>query len=264
MHSRVRHQDPSHCIALQHTIDLTIVGFFWMLRPAEYLTSTGTGRSQAFTLADITFHTSERTYLALDGSLNDLDVRRILRATLTFTDQKNAVKGEQICHLVSSHPRLCPVKALLRICAHLRLHRAPPDTPIYTCYSASGVELISPWHITGALRRSAAALLPTTGIDPLLLSSRSLRPGGATALLCSGVDANIIQLLGRWKSDAMLRYLRVASLAHTTNFAEGMLQAGAFTFAPGTYDASPTRPLPEQTPAGFLSAVQREALYHSA
>jgi hypothetical protein len=97
MHSRVRHQDPSHCIALQHTIDLTIVGFFWMLRPAEYLTSTGTGRSQAFTLADITFHTSERTYLALDGSLNDLDVRRILRATLTFTDQKNAVKGERIC-----------------------------------------------------------------------------------------------------------------------------------------------------------------------
>lgn len=261
LHAQVHNQDPSHCRALLHTIDLAIVGFFWMLRPAEYLTSKSCGRSQAFTLADISFQTPECTFAALDPSLNDLDVSRIRRATLTFSDQKNAVKGEQICHLVTSHPRLCPVKALSRICAHLRSHGAPPGTPIYTCYTSAGIAVISPRHIKRALRRSAQSLLPTTGIDPRLLTSRSLRPGGATALLCSGVDSNIIQLVGRWKSDAMLRYLRVAALAHNTNLAEGMLRAGAFTFAPGTHDAF--RPLPEQAPDAFISAVQREALYHS-
>jgi hypothetical protein len=262
LHSQVAKLDPAHCRALLHTFDLAIVGFFWMLRPAEYLTSTSRGRSQAFTLADITFQTPDGTFAALDPSLNDFDVTRIRRATLTFNDQKNAVKGEQITHLLNSHPRLCPVKALYRICAHLRSHGAPPGTPIYTCYTNTGVEHISPKQIKIALRRSAASLQSTTGIDPRLLSSRSLRPGGATALLCSGVDANIIQLIGRWKSDAMLRYLRVAALAHTTALAEGMLQAGAFTFAPGTYDLPGS--LPQQTPEPFLSAVRREALYHAA
>lgn len=263
MHSFFDHTDPPDCRGLQHTIDLCIVGFFWLLRPAEYLTSTSAGRSQAFKLGDIAFQTTERTLLALDPSLNDVDVSRILRATLTFTDQKNGVRGEQLCHLATSHPRLCPVKALLRICAHLRHHGAPPTTPIYTYYDISSrPQSVSPRVVTATLRRSAASLAATTGIAPGLISSRSLRPGGATALLCSGVDANIIQLLGRWKSDAMLRYLRVAAHAFNTNLAQGMLTAGAFTFAPGTDYATTARPLPEQTPAAFLTALQREAIFH--
>jgi hypothetical protein len=197
--------------------------------------------------------------------LNDLDVTRIQRATLTFDNQKNAVKGEQICHLISSHSRLCPVKALLCICTYLRFHGTPPATPIYTCYANTGIELISPQeHIKCTLLLSAASIVHTTGINPLLLTSSSLRPGSTTALLCAGVDANIIQLLGRRKSDAMLPYLRITDLAHNTNLAEGMLQAGAFTFAPGTYDASSVCPLPEQTTAAFLSALQREDLYRAA
>ena len=35
-------------------------------------------------------------------------------------------------------------------------------------------------------------------------SARSLRAGGATALLCAGVDPIITQLVGRWKSDGRL------------------------------------------------------------
>jgi hypothetical protein len=119
---------------------------------------------------------------------------------------------------------------------------------------------ITPLHITHALRKSATLLESHTGIDPSLLTSRSLRPGGATALLCAGVDSNIIQLLGRWKSDAMIRYLRVAAHAHGTNLAAGMLAAGAYTFAPGAQ--AEARPIPLQAPAAFLSAIQREALYH--
>jgi hypothetical protein len=40
-----------------------------------------------------------------------------------------------------------------------------------------------------------------------LISARSMRPGGATALLCASVDADSIKLVGRWKSDSMLSHL---------------------------------------------------------
>jgi hypothetical protein len=102
--------DPAAGRSRQHTIDLAIIGFFWLLRPAEYLrgaghgqrqrsnlddylSEAGEGRSQAFRLRDITFHTATSEIAAIDPSLNDLDLSRISRATLKFYDQKNAVRG---------------------------------------------------------------------------------------------------------------------------------------------------------------------------
>jgi hypothetical protein len=253
-----------HLTAWLHLTNLAIVGFYWLLRPAEYLHSSETGRSQAFKLQDITLHTADREIAATDASLNDLDVTRLVRATFTFDDQKNGVRGEQISHLANSHPRLCPVKALARVCAHLRAHQAPNSAPIHTCYTPSGQVRITSGHLTSALRRAAMPLAQTTGIKPSLLSAVSLRAGGATALLCSGVDTDVIQLLGRWKSDAMLRYLRVAAHAHSTNLAQGMLTAGAYTFAPGAYTEASVRPIPMQAPAPFVTALAREATFLAA
>jgi hypothetical protein len=254
---------PQHGRANLHTIDLCVVGFFWLLRPAEYLYSAAQGRSQAFRLQDVCFQADGRLLPAADASLNDLDVSRITRATLTFNDQKNAVRGEQISHAATQHPLLCPCKALARICAHLRAYGAAPATPLYTYYDNLGqVHHAQPQFVTNALRHAANSLQATTGIPAALLSARSLRPGGATALLCAGVDADVIQLLGRWKSDAMLRYLRVAATANTRNFAQTMLNAGAYTFAPNTYDEAHYPPIPREAPTEFASAHAREMHYH--
>jgi hypothetical protein len=40
-----------------------------------------------------------------------------------------------------------------------------------------------------------------------MVSSHSLRAGGATALHLSGCDAKTIQILGRWSSDTFLTYI---------------------------------------------------------
>jgi hypothetical protein len=37
LYAQVQDRDPSNCQATFHTVNLTIMGFFWMLRPAEYL-----------------------------------------------------------------------------------------------------------------------------------------------------------------------------------------------------------------------------------
>ena len=238
--------------AALHASDLCVVGFYWLLRPGEYLYTRASGRCRAFRLQDVAFVANGRLYPATDASLNDVDAGCLSRASLTFTDQKNAVRGECIGHAATTDPLLCPCKALARICAHLRSFGASPDTPLYTyATDAARRRFATPQLLTLALRRAAAPLRAATGIDPRLLSARSLRPGGATALLCAGVDADVIQLLGRWHSDAMLRYLRAAAAAGP-DFAQRMLDAGAFTFAASAAAAS--LPLPIQAPPDFVAA----------
>lgn len=250
-----------HGQANQHVIDLTIVAYFWLLRPAEYTYSSDTKRSQAFRLRDIFFYVGDKIYSATSASLNDVDITTVTAAALTFTDQKNAVRGEQVAQRATNDPLMCPAKALFRLVLHHRSHNAPPETALCDFYDASAkLRTVPPAWITAGLRYSAMDLHDKMGIDPYLLSARSLRPGGATALLCAQIDKDSIQLLGRWKSDAMLRYLRIQAHVHSTNFAQKMLDHGSYTFAPGTFTADADLPLPLETPVDFAQVLAHSEL----
>ena len=86
--------------------------------------------------------------------------------------------------------------------------------------------------ITAKLQTSANAL-PYLNYKPSDVTARSLRSGGAMALICGNVDKSRVQLLGRWKSDAIFRYLHAQALPIVHNMAAVMLQHGAFTLLPG-------------------------------
>ena len=166
-----------------HVINLIIVGFYWLLRPAEYVHGDPEARSQAFRYRDIHFTIDNCVVHAPTASLNDDKLARIQNATLTFSDQKNAVRGEQIGHKANADPFFCPAKALARLALHLQRAGATPDTPIHMHYNPAHRKWypVKPQHVTNALRHSATVLKAQTGIDPHLISARSLRPGGATA-----------------------------------------------------------------------------------
>jgi len=87
--------------------------------------------------------------------------------------------------------------------------------------------------VTDALRQSVAVLGPSIGLLPEDVSSKSLRAGGAMAMLCAGIDPNRTQLLGRWRSDAMLRYLHVQAYPLISDIAPKMLAGGVYTLLPG-------------------------------
>lgn len=61
----------------------------------------------------------------------------------------------------------------------------------------------------------------TIGLDPSNYSGHSLRRGGATAMSRAGVPHELIQVQGRWKSDAYKLYLQLgaATLARVSSFA---------------------------------------------
>ena len=62
------------------------------------------------------------------------------------------------------------------------------------------------------------------------VSARSLLTTCAMALLYSGVDRNIIKMIGRWRKDEMLRYLQVQAEPLMRNFYWIMLINGNDSF----------------------------------
>jgi len=87
-------------------------------------------------------------------------------------------------------------------------------------------------EITKQLRSAARHCFQQTGIDPKAITARSLRAGGAMALLCGRVDKDTIQLVGRWHSDSMLRYLHQEARPIMQNLAAKMFQDGNYSFLP--------------------------------
>jgi hypothetical protein len=183
-------------------------------------------------LQDVQCWVGQQRFLATTIPL--IDLSRITFVTLTFTTQKNGVRGEVIGLGRSGNPVLCPVLALARRIAHLRNHNAPPQQPLASCYSipTSQPQLIKPADITAALRFSTAIIGPSVGFLPSDISARSLRAAGAMALLCAQVDTDVIRLLGRWHSDEMLRYLHIQAEPVMRDFARRMLVGGSFTLLP--------------------------------
>jgi hypothetical protein len=191
---------------------------------------------------------------ACAGSLND--VQQGTYVSLTYTDQKNATRGEALGHGLSGDPVLCPVLATRRRALHLREHGASPTCPLYRYYDSTNRSYdVTTREITSALRRAATAVFHLTNIPPDRIEAYSLRSGGATALLVSGVDQTAIRAIGRWKSDAIFLYLRTQPSRLTSDYARSMLSHGQYTFSPSATDYADKDLLPREAPDSLATTL---------
>lgn len=231
--------DPKFGMRWAHLIDLTIVAFHWLLRPCEHLhrnMDPDDGNTVPYELRHINLTIGGKTYSALATPQHDsTSIASIEAATLQLDDQKNGTKGEVIGHAATNDPIFCPAKALGRIAQrHQQCHTANPGNPIPPGKRkiCEHQEPDGTWHktanrhVTDALRDAATLIEKQTGTPPKLISARSMHPGGATALLCAGVDGDTIKLVGRWKSDSVLLHLRAQVLIVGERFAQCMLDNG--------------------------------------
>ena len=93
------------------------------------------------------------------------------------------------------------------------------------------------------LRQFVAILGPSVGFTPSEVSAKSLRASGAMALLRAGIDHDRIKLLGRWRSDEMLRYFHVQAASVTSHYAQDMITHGDFSLIPNQSVQNPRVPL---------------------
>ena len=212
------------------TMDCIWLAFYFLLRPGEYANATGDAK-HPFRLQDVQFKVGHQHYS--NPVLMPLaSIHSATYASLTFTTQKNGVKGEKLAHATNGQAFACPVRAIARRVLHLRSFNAPISSPLHTYFdSQHNRKAVSSAMITSLLRAAALTIPGHCGVDPNNIAARSLRSSGAMSLLLSGVDPDKIRVVGRWNSDAMFRYLHGHALPLVQRNSTLMFQGGHYTLA---------------------------------
>jgi hypothetical protein len=209
-----------------------VLGFFFLLRPGEYLGNPQRPNAHMFRLRDVQLWIGSRAVDTLHGPEADLQASTFV--TLTFTTQKNGVRNERIGHGRSGHPSLCPVHTVILRVLALRSQGATLDTTLNAVRPSATTPFryIVPSDITSRIR-AVLHLHPDPAYTLADVSARSTRAGGAMALLCAGVDRDRLRLIGRWRSDEMFRYLHVQAQPVMNGLAAAMVRGGDFQLTPG-------------------------------
>lgn len=223
---------PAGDMGFRTIADMICIGFFFLCRPGEHTYNKG---NTPFKFADLRLFLGTRRVDWRHASIPT--IRAVTDVQLVFTTQKNGVKGEIIAHGRSGDALACPVRAIIRRVLYARQANLPDSTPLCSYHDRTGkLRHVTAANISDALKAGLALVGPNTvDIQAHEIDARSLRAGGATALLEAGVDKDIIQLLGRWKSDAMIRYLHVMSLPVANQYASRMFHRGAQPTRAGFY-----------------------------
>jgi hypothetical protein len=219
--------------------DMISLAFFFLLRPGEYTISPA--ESTPFRICDVSLQLAGQPLNLLTAS--DADILNADFVTLEFDTQKSGVRGEVVGQGRSGNPHLCPVLATARRIIHLRAHGAPRTQPLATYFLNNKWFPVLTTDITAALRAAVTYIGPhRVGLLPSDVTAKSLRASGAMALLVSRVDTDLIRLLGRWRSDEMLRYLHLQAQPIMQRFAPLMVAHGDYTLLPNGAVPLPPHP----------------------
>ena len=135
------------------------------------------------------------------------------------------------------------------------MHPKGINAPLYSYFVPATAKKKHSWadvttsQLTAALRLAAEGCQDRTGIPPKLINARSLRAGGATALLCAGVSKDVTKILGRWRSEAVDVYIRTSTHTATAGFSKKMLDTGGYKFAPDQEASTLPHLVPEEAPS---------------
>ena len=186
---------------------LLITAFFFAMRSCEYSTVQGTRRTKIIRLKGIRFFLGKRLL-----PHNSPILHKATSVTLLFEYQKNASRNETVTAHKTYHPFLCPVIQLVHIVRRLiAMPDATEDTPI-NAYMAPGSSKITYLKADLILKRLRLAVQligrEELGFGPDEVGLHSIRSGAAMSMYLQGIPVYVIMLLGRWSSDAFLRYIR--------------------------------------------------------
>jgi integrase len=220
---------------LRHFHRLTIFAFFFAMRSCEYLLVTSDEsqrRTRPLRLRNFLFLRGHRR---LDHSSDDLVSADSI--TITFEWQKRDDRDDQVTQSRTPHRLLCPVKTAAAIVKYIRSIGGTDDTPIYTYRHHTYGNLC---HLTGSQARDMLRKFVEVDVDPdeswgfnhTQIGLHSLRSSAAMAMYLNGIPTPTIMLLGRWSSDAVMRYIRKTVVELGSKVSVRMIQNPAFHQVP--------------------------------
>jgi hypothetical protein len=204
---------------LHRAVGQLVVGaFFFAMRSCEFSDVGSPRRTRIVTVQDVEFRRNGRR---IEHDQPD-EMEAADTVSVTFRTQKNGEKGTTVTQhktagAAMGRSQLCPVVAFARLVTRVRSYNieglewsAASQRPINLVLTAEGASLVTSQQILHHLR--AAALQygeQRLGFPISKIGTHSLRSGAATAMFLAGVPAETIQLIGRWRSQTFLRYIRI-------------------------------------------------------
>ena len=189
------------------------------MRACEFSDVGAPRRTRIITIGDVEFRKDGNKV----GHDHVTEMEEADTVSITFRTQKNGEKGTTVTQHQTAGLQacgatgLCPVTALARLVARVRSYHtedlewaAIDQRPINLLSTGRGTVLVTAQQILHHLR--AAALQygeQRLGFPIAKIGTHSLRAGAATAMFLAGVPAETIQLIGRWRSQTFLRYIRI-------------------------------------------------------
>ncbi len=198
---------------------LIVTAFFFAMRSCEYSTVQGDRKTATIPLRDVKFRRAGRTLQSKEASvLSGADT-----VSITYRTQKNGDRGVIVTQhrtdTAATANSFCPVRALAQLVARIKHYepvsesnwKNPADRPINIVRGEQSAVLV---EITSAqvlhhLRVAAAHYgIDRRGFPLKKLGTHSLRLGAATEMFIAGVPVETIKLIGRWRGDTFVRYIR--------------------------------------------------------
>ena len=153
---------------------------------------------------------------------------------VAFEMQKNEEKHEMVIHGRTDDPVLCPVKSWARLTSRIwKYPGTTEDTSVCTVWNHVRREQITLRQVITLLRSACASIISAhLGFDPSEIGTHSLCSGAAIEMYLARVPVYTIMLIGRWSSDAFLRYIQKQVGQFLQDVAKKMLTHRSFQRIP--------------------------------
>jgi hypothetical protein len=220
-------QLPFSTPAEKATADLAIGAFFFAMRSCKYVHVTGTRQTKPLRLQNLRFFRNNRVM-----SLDDPDLCSATALSITFQFQKTDVRNETVHQHVTEHPILCPVLRWAAIVQRiLDYPGCDENSLVITVLTNDQQKLVTSAFLATQLQAAAKRIgEDVLGYSHLGIGTHSIRSGGAMAMYLAGVPVFTIMLIGRWSSDAFLRYIRRQVLQFSAGVSKRMISTESQDF----------------------------------
>ena len=207
--------------------------FFFACRSCEYLKVSGdenkNRRTKILCLRNIRFFRNCREMSHDNPELLNAD-----RVSITFEYQKNDERDDTVTQKRTGDLILCPVRSWATIVQRIRGYDGTnDDTPVNVVLIDNQLRMIPSKTMLSALRRAVDTLgKDRLGYTSAEIGTHSLRSGAAMAMYLDNTPTYTIMLLGRWSSDAFLRYIRKQIQEFSDGVSAGMIRMRNFYTIP--------------------------------
>ena len=180
---------------------------YFAMRSCEYLSvpDAKNKRTKLLCIRNFRFFKNNREINIKSKNIANADC-----VAITFEFQKNDERNETVTQEWTDDPLLCPVKSWANtINRILSYPKTLSGSSINTFRLKRRMYFISSSENMKLLQRTVSSMDKISlGFEPDKIGTHSILSGGAMAIKLSGAEDSKIRLIGRWKSNSFMKYIR--------------------------------------------------------